>query len=159
MRLAALAAALLLVGCAGAPDDGPPTVYFGQDVCARCSMIVSEESFATAVVTEVDGRREALAFDDIGCLFDWEAKAEQPVAARWVSSHDLTGWVKAESAWFARSADIRSPMGSGVAAFGDRAAADRLAGERAGTVTDWNGLREAARTEGLLAPPPSGQES
>ena len=152
-------AALLLAGCAGGPDDGPPTIHFGQDVCARCSMIVSEAAFASAVVTESDGRREALAFDDVGCLFDWEAEAVVPPVARWVRSHDGAGWLKAESAWFARSAEIRSPMGSGVAAFGTKAAAERLAVERTGTVLDWNGLRATAGAGGLLAPPPSGHES
>jgi len=118
-------------------------------------MIVSEASFAAAAVVPADGRREDRIFDDLGCLFAWEAGGDRTVTARWTGTQDA-GWVRAESAWYVRSPDIRSPMGSGVAAYSSRAAAERAAGEKKGTLLDWNAVRAIASEQGLLAPPPEG---
>jgi copper chaperone NosL len=159
-RPAALGLSLLLaVGCARRAGEGPPAVHFGEDACARCGMIVSDPAFAAAVVTEIDGLRDALVFDDVGCLFAWEAGAAKPSVARWVSAHDGSGWLRAETAWYVRSAAITSPMGSGVAALADRASAQRLSRERGGVLLDWNGLSDLGRERGLLAPPPLGHET
>ena len=53
---AVLAAGLILAsGCGRRSDTGPPELHYGQDVCAACNMIVSEERFAAAVVARIDG--------------------------------------------------------------------------------------------------------
>jgi copper chaperone NosL len=146
---------VLAAACARGPSDGPPTVHFGQDVCETCTMIVSEQRFASAVVAG-DGRRDALVFDDVGCLFAWEeSHPETPVRARWVHDHDGPDWVRAESAWYLRSPEVRSPMGSGVAAFAGEAAARVLGRERGGDVLGWESLRRRAAEEKLVAPPGS----
>jgi copper chaperone NosL len=123
-------------------------------------MIVSERRFAAAVVPD-DGRGDPLAFDDVGCLFAWEKRnPEAPVRARWVGDHGGRGWLRAEEAWYVRSPDLRSPMGSGVAAVADESAARELVGERRGRAMSWTGLREEEATGGLLRPPdPAGATS
>jgi copper chaperone NosL len=124
-------------------------------------MIVSEERFAAAVVVEADGRTESHVFDDVGCLFMWEAGggADAAVLTRWVHDYNGGGWAPAESAWYVKSAEIRSPMGSGVASCAAQEEAERLSRLRDGTVLDWGALRELARSEGLVAPPPPAVES
>jgi len=155
----AAAAALLAAGCSRGPSDGPPTVHFGQDVCAACTMIVSEQRFASAIVPD-DGRGDPLVFDDLGCLFAWEERnPEVPVFARWVHDHDGPDWVRAEAAWYVRSPEIRSPMGSGVAAFAGEAGARALRAERGGDVSEWVGLRESAAGDRLVVLPGSAPRS
>ena len=51
----AIAIAVAGAGCADRSADGPPVVHYGQDVCAACNMIVSEERFAAALVVKTDG--------------------------------------------------------------------------------------------------------
>lgn len=141
--------------CARGPSDGPPVVHFGEDACAACTMIVSEQRFAAAIVPD-DGRGDPLPFDDIGCLFAWEARnPDAPVRARWVHDHGGSEWVHAETAWYVRSPELRSPMGSGVAARAEEAGARELRDERGGDVLDWDALREAAARSPLVVPPGS----
>ncbi|HMB70810.1 MAG TPA: nitrous oxide reductase accessory protein NosL [bacterium] len=154
-RGAVIAVAALVAACSRGPSDGPPTVHFGQDVCAACTMIVSEQRFASAIVPD-DGRRDPLVFDDLGCLFSWEeSNPDVPIRARWVHDHDGPDWVRAESAWYVRSPEIRSPMGSGVAAFASEEGARELHAERGGELREWAGLQESAADETLVIPPGS----
>lgn len=155
-ELAVVAAACLAAGCARAPTDAPPVVHFGQDPCAACTMIVSEQRFAAAIVPG-DGSRDPLAFDDIGCLLSWERDhPDSPPMARWVRDHEGAGWLRAERAWYVRSVEIRSPMGSGVAALVDEASARAMRSGRGGELTDWDGLRETDARSPLVVQPGSG---
>jgi len=160
-------AAVLLAGAAAFPgacsrggSDAPPEIHFGQDVCAACTMIVSEQRFAAAIVPD-DGRGDPLAFDDIGCLLAWERRhPDAPVLARWVHDHEGPDWLRAESAWYVRSPELRSPMGSGVVAVADDVAARGLSEERDGSAMDWSALRTEATERGLVRPPaPAGAGS
>jgi nitrous oxide reductase accessory protein NosL len=91
----------------------------------------------------------------------WEAGggADAAVLTRWVHDYNGDGWAPAESAWYVKSAEIRSPMGSGVASCAAQEEAERLSRLRDGTVLDWGALRELARNEGLVAPPPPAVDS
>ena len=124
----------LALACQGGQEIAPPTVHYGEDVCAACNMIISEERFATAFVAEDEyGDRQSVAFDDIGCMFLYEKQKGSTPLARYV--HDLVTheWVEAERAIYIRSRDIRSPMGSGVAAYSGaeraRVMAERVGGD------------------------------
>lgn len=119
-------------------------------------MIVSEGRYASAVVRVVDGFAEASAFDDLGCFFAWHRNRAPVVLSRWVQDASGAGWVPAESAWYVRSDRLRTPMGSGVAAYRTRTTAEEATGGAGETeLMDWSQLRERARTEDLLAPPPA----
>lgn len=146
-----------LVACSRGPSDGPPTLHFGQDVCSACTMIVSEPRYAAAIVPD-DGRGDALPFDDIGCLFAWEERhPDAPVRARWVHDHAGPDWIRAESAWYVRSPDLRTPMGSGVVAVAGETEARDLRTERGGEVASWEELRAEAARRTLVTPPAPGR--
>jgi copper chaperone NosL len=119
-----LIAAGLLAGCQRI-DTGPPTVRFGEEACAGCRMIISDERFAAAVVT-ADG--DALKFDDIGCLIEHEADQVRPDAAYWVRDSRSREWLDARQAVFVHSPSVASPMGFGLAARPPGPAADEPAG-------------------------------
>lgn len=122
LRSVALLLALLLLGCPGeAPSaDGPPDMRYGVDPCARCAMIVSEERFAAAYVTSSS---EVRRFDDLGCLTAHLVERPEPVAEVWVHDDATRAWVRGREAWFARSATLITPMGTGIVAVRDEAAA------------------------------------
>lgn len=120
-----LAAIASLHGCRGAALLGPPTLRMGRDECAECGMIISEDRFSSALLIERDGIREHILFDDIGCMLDYErSHADQAVKERFVHEHDTRAWRTASGSAFVCSDSITTPMGSGLAAFADTAAAE-----------------------------------
>jgi copper chaperone NosL len=130
-------AVVLVAGCgdeAGAADK-PPKITYGEDQCERCKMILAEERFAAGLVPK---QGAAHIFDDPGELVmsvqDAGALGEQRA---WVHDYDGKQWIDATSAYFVDSHKLVTPMGTGVAAFSTRAAADAFARQNAGTVRDW----------------------
>ena len=86
--LAGLIAAGLLAGCRPVDLSRPPAVRFGEEACASCRMIISDERFAAALVTATG---EILKFDDIGCLIRQEADQARPEVVYWVRNFQGQG--------------------------------------------------------------------
>ncbi|MDR7480908.1 MAG: nitrous oxide reductase accessory protein NosL [Armatimonadota bacterium] len=113
-------AAPALWALVGRSDDaGPPAIRYGVDRCQACGMLIADARFAAAARVNGQARR----YDDIGCLLRDARAALAAGAAAWV--HDLPSerWVDAAGAWYVRPAGLRTPMGSGLAAYADRDAA------------------------------------
>ena len=107
--------------CGDKPQTGPVEVHYGEDVCERCRMIISDQRFAAQYVTK---KGEAKKFDDIGCLAA-ELKTdggEDLASGIYVADFASGGWIDARKAHYLKSADIASPMGYGIAAFGSEEA-------------------------------------
>lgn len=134
-----VAAMAAVGGCREPAALAPPTVHWGEDVCAVCSMIVTDDRFAAALAVSEGGAPDAgpyrtLLFDDLGCLLRHERDhPDQTVAARWVRAMQQRRWLDAGTAVYVRSDEIHTPMASGLAACADlksaRAAAERYGGE------------------------------
>jgi copper chaperone NosL len=116
--------ASLLAGCQRVDISSPPTVRFGDEACASCHMIISDERFAAALVTAAG---DALKFDDIGCLIQHEAPHARPEVTYWVRDYSSQGWLNARDATFVQSTSVLSPMGHGMAALPTALAARELA--------------------------------
>lgn len=143
-RLERTALILMLVGLAAscAPrssEVGPPEIAYGQDICETCGMIISDARFAAATAME-DG--SVLKFDDIGDMMRYHATRPNLLVQAWfVHDNPSETWVVAQNATFVLSPGIASPMGHGLAAFADPAAATRYAVEIGGEVLAFNELR------------------
>ena len=131
-----LAAALLLVGCAGAP--GPPAIVAGTS-CAACGMMIADLRYAAE---RQDGRRWK-QYDSIECLL---RDAPDPAPA-WLNDYDARTLHAADSMWVVRGA-FPSPMGGGFAAFQSRSAADEVATRTSGRVDRLEGFRAVAAEGG-----------
>jgi copper chaperone NosL len=132
-----ICATLFIAGCGEQLADGPPAVRYGQDECAHCGMIVTDERHAAAITTVAgDGTSDYLAFDDIGDLIDYEREhPELKVHRRYVHDLKSKSWVEASAATIVHSPELHTPMGSGLAAFATPAAASGgIAGAK---VMDW----------------------
>lgn len=128
-RRAVLAWVMIVAACAGACErsaaPGPPELRLGRDECAECGMSIVEERSAAALIVDRGAFEEALLFDDIGDMLDYERKrGPLKVTRRYVHDYGSSQWIRAEPAWYVRADAIHTPMGSGLAAFESRAAAE-----------------------------------
>lgn len=159
---AALIAGLVALGAVSGCDrlalDGPPTLRAGRDECAECGMLIQDERFATAYLVETRGRRRHVLFDDLSCMLDRRAQLaeEGTIVAGYVRGAEGDSWIALDAAHFvlADREHLRTPMGSGMAAFITREAALDAAAEHCGEVVDLGRLAElrdavqAARRQG-----------
>lgn len=115
---------LLLGACSGRQGAlQPPEIYYGQDTCAHCRMLISDPRFAAALLT-IEG--ESRKYDDIGCLLDDYTHSGVKAAGIYVHDYNTGAWLDARVAVFVQS-DIHTPMASGLVAFSDRASAEKFA--------------------------------
>jgi len=123
-----LLSALALSACDRADTDAPPSLHLDDDICAECGMIISDERFASAAITEDDaGRATTLLFDDLNCMASHEVmNPELRIRRRWVHDHSTRAWIDANGATYLCSPNLQTPMASHVAAFDKRQGADAL---------------------------------
>lgn len=134
-RAPALAAILLLAACRVPAPGDIPKIVFGRDACARCGMLVSEARFASGYV---DAAGKSVIFDDVGELLAAAAEDRSFAPAAFVTDVLDGDWTRAEAAFYARVAALPTPMGTGTAAFKDRARAESFAKQHGGgAVLDW----------------------
>jgi hypothetical protein len=93
-------------------------------------MLISEPLYAAAYEPPATGAR---VFDDIGCLRN-AARAEAGPLVFWFHDADDRAWIGGTSAVFVESRELRTPMGGGLIAYRDRAAAERAAAKHQGRV-------------------------
>ncbi len=129
-----------LVGCGQSANDiGAPEIFYGQDVCDECSMIISDARFATATI---DLNGNVHKFDDIGGMLVYHMDhPESQVKAYFVHDYNTQTWLRGETAIYVRSPQIQSPMNDGIAAFAEQAAAEAFAAQVGGTVNKFDELR------------------
>ena len=115
----------LLAAC-GSSDwpEGMAEIKWDRDVCARCSMVISDRRFAAQL--RGGPRNEAFKFDDVGCLAFWlrDKAKDLPWLAEaatrlWVADYasraESPAWLDARKAHYAGGK--HSPMGYGYAAY------------------------------------------
>lgn len=114
-------ALLLLAGlaaCGDKTDTGPRTVHYGEEVCERCKMIISDKRFAAQYITE---KGESKKFDDIGCMIDDLKEAGErggSLLAVYIADFGTGEWLDAGKAFYLENGEFKSPMGYNIAAFG-----------------------------------------
>lgn len=125
VTLLALALPVVLAACGGrVATDAPPEILYGTDVCDNCNMIISEANYASAYWT-ADG--QARRFDDMGEMLAYMSKNPEETASVWVHDVNSAEWLRAEDAYFVVNSGLMTPMGTGIVAVADEAAAAALA--------------------------------
>jgi copper chaperone NosL len=104
--------------------EAPPRIVYGQDVCDRCNMIISEERYAAAYWNEAG---EARRFDDIGGMLAHIEEHGEKAVSFWVHDFETAEWIRAEEATFVVDSDLITPMGFGIVAFSDGGLAQSMA--------------------------------
>jgi copper chaperone NosL len=132
---------LLVTACAQKSNEPqPPEIIIGQTLCDSCGMIISEAKFAAATIM-LNG--EPRKFDDIGEMIKYHMMdhPEAQVKVWFVHDYPSKEWMRGETAFFVLSPKLKTPMGGGVAAFRDQAAAKKFAIDLEGKVYNFDELR------------------
>lgn len=141
------AAAVTAAGIRFLPSEeaptGDPNIAFGEDICERCSMVVSDRRFAAA--WRDSNGREAY-FDDIGCMVHEAHDQAIHDATLFVPNYDDETWLYAEDAFFVMDDEFRTPMAFGIAAFDSEDAASQAPGGH--MVMHWDDLKPALDRKG-----------
>lgn len=76
-----------------------PSEPANKTVCAFCNMEVYQKDHEMGVFTgqAVTKEGETLFFDDSGCILNYERKAEEKLAKRWVRDYVTSEWIKGSS--------------------------------------------------------------
>ena len=130
----------LLLACSPKPEGPqPPEIIYGQEMCSACGMVIDVPRFAAATLL-IDG--QYLKFDDAGEMLSYHMNhPEDQVAAWFVHDYPSEKWIRGEQAIFVESPSLQTPMGSGIAAFADRAEAEAFAVERSGKLFTLDEMR------------------
>jgi copper chaperone NosL len=125
---------------------GPEPIAYGRDTCAHCRMHLSQPGFAG----ELRDRHGTLTkYDDLGCLLRAMVAMRAEVPEAWVEDHGGGGLVPLLGTTLVRSERGETPMGSGIVAFADAAAADAFVAASAGRRV---ALDDLLRDRTLLVP-------
>jgi copper chaperone NosL len=132
-----------LVALAAGCSDGPRAIHPGTDLCDHCHMTVSQEAFASQLVTD---RGRSYVFDSVECIADFVNQEGVPggqIRSLWVTDFSAPGtWLRAEDARFLRSLELRSPMGMGLSAHASDEAVRELRSEFGGELLSWDQVRQ-----------------
>lgn len=125
---------LLLAACSQEPVE----IHYGSDECAYCKMMITNDHFATQLITE---KGKSYTFDSIECLaaLQNEHADELEGAKMWVSDYNQPGhWLDARKAQYVESEVIKSPMGRSLLALPSAQEAEEMIREKPGTLLKWD---------------------
>lgn len=156
-RIGFVGLALLAAVAAGCEEEPrpvePPEIAYGEDVCDRCGMIISEERHAAGLMIEDEDGRAYRLFDDVAAIVLYDQDhPDVRILGRWVKDHATRQWLIADSASYVRGEEVQTPMAFGIVATVP-SRADSLARELGGSVLTWSELRAVADTGGIQSSP------
>lgn len=151
-RLTVFLILLLVTACtsANAGEPVPPTIHYGESACEFCGMIISEARYAAGYIS-ADGTEHV--FDDIGDMVKAHQQNQQEVRAFFVHDYNDERWIRAESAFYVLSPDLKTPMASGLAAVAAEADAGALADKMNGQVLSFADVQDHLEQAPAMAGP------
>ena len=130
IKLALLVLFMFLISCSDKPDDGPVNIYYGEDICERCKMIISEKDFASQYQLS---NGKSVKFDDLGCMIHYMDEEDNlNISSVYVMDYSSKEWIDGQDAYYIWSQNITTPMGHGILALKDSKKAKELAEKEKG---------------------------
>lgn len=99
----------------GCKSNAPADFSSGEFQCDNCGMIIVDEKFKSEILT-LKGKIKR--FDDICCMLRWKEENFSEIKSVWLIDFHANHWISIEDAYILKSEKLRSPMSSGMAAFG-----------------------------------------
>lgn len=133
-------AAILLISLLSCSTEPEPLAY-GEDACHTCKMTLMDTKFGCELVTK---KGKVFKFDDLNCMLTYYNSADvntQDFAHKLVV--DFTQpkkLIPAADAFYLKSAGIKTPMASQIAAFETKASMETVQKEVRGIYLVWGEL-------------------
>jgi copper chaperone NosL len=136
----AKAMAFLLIFSASC-NTGPQPIKIGTDACSFCKMTISDNRFGGEIITK---KGKVYKFDDLHCLVTFKKSGAlngEEINHIYLVRFDGThNFIDASKALLFKSGELRTPMGSNIAAFENEQSLSSTAKNFKGTVVSWNDL-------------------
>ena|SRR5687768_8389952 len=127
-------ALLLFAACTPKPEK----IAFGKDSCSDCRMTIMDPKFGGEIVTK---KGRVFKFDDAHCMAAFLERRGVELSdiaqTLFVNYAGDDQFLTVKQAVFVISSKLKSPMGSNAAALASKDAAEKLATQVDGKVTDW----------------------
>lgn len=125
---------LILTSC----SKDPQPINFGVDDCDYCKMTISDTRFGAEIVTD---KGRIYKFDDVVCakgFLNDEIIAEEQVHSIWfVDFMENETLVNADSSVLIYNEELKSPMASNIAAFGNELSLKEYQSQFKGQILKW----------------------
>jgi len=136
-----IACTLIITACGNDPEP----INFGEDNCAHCKMMITDEKYGAELVTD---KGKIYKYDSIECLLEKlhnKTFRDDQIGSMWVIdfSNPRT-LIDARSAYYTQNDEFRSPMGLNVQAFGDVSNFEKFFNENDGEKLTWDELLKLA---------------
>ena len=116
----------------------PEPIRYGEDGCYTCKMTMMDNRFGAEVVST---KGKVFKFDDLNCMVNFLNSGyldDGDIAYRLVIDFSNPGkMIAAENAFYIKSDQVKSPMGSQVAAFEEQSKSDSFKNEWKGIYLSW----------------------
>lgn len=125
-------------------ETNPQPFQYGKDICDDCRMTIMEPHFGAQLITR---KGKVYKFDDLHCLVNFHnkgtVKKEDINKIVSVDYNNEKAFLDVNSAWFVKSAALKSPMNSNTASFDNQNTATAKSNEVNGQLLKWNDLISA----------------
>lgn len=122
-------------------SSGPRPVKAGTDACTFCKMTVTDDRFAAELVTSTG---KIFVFDDLNCLkgYQKEHTGKNEQGTIYVVNYADHQMIPAAQAFYVKSEQLHSPMGSNTVACRNSSEASALQQSKSGTILHWEELNQ-----------------
>lgn len=125
---------MFLWSCSRSPEP----IRLGVESCAHCKMTIVDAKFAAELITR---KGKIYKFDSVECLIGYQIESALPaetIHSQWVSDFTHPGtFIRAETAVYLHSQQLKSPMGLNLAAFPDEISAKEYQKKLQGHILTW----------------------
>jgi copper chaperone NosL len=135
--LAAGGLCLAMISCSVEPES----LHYGKDACHHCKMTLVDNKFGAEIVST---KGKVFKFDDTNCLLNFIKDSQlesKDIAHCLITDFSSPGvLIDARTAFYVKSEQIKSPMGSNIAAFQNKINLEGHNESWKGEELNWNDL-------------------
>ncbi len=130
--------AIVLISLLPSCSKGTPQINFGSANCDFCKMTIMDNRFGVAIVTD---KGRTYQFDDLNCRKRFVDENNPNIKEWYVVAFDKPGTlIDGLKAAYKQGESIKSPMGSGIAAFSSKEACEAFTTAEVATCTTYTNL-------------------
>lgn len=133
-KLSLWAVGILVVACSVKPEP----LQYGMDACYACKMTMMDNKYGAELVTR---KGKVYKFDDMNCMLNfYHSEYESTEDFTHILVIDFANpekFIDAQHALYIKSANIRTPMASGIAAFENEESLKPYLKEWKGVLMSW----------------------